>query len=57
MATDITYEDTVTGQSDSASIENDFMVIVDGDTYVDGYKIYANGTVVLTIKKRKDSQS
>jgi hypothetical protein len=54
MATEIFYEDTVTGAGDAFTIENDFMIIVDGDTYVDGYQTYSNGTVVLTIKKRKD---
>lgn len=53
--TRITCEDIRTGESDSAVIRNDFMLVTDGRCYLDGTQIYGNGTVVLTIKKKAAS--
>lgn len=51
--TRVTATDVETGESESAVIENNYIVIVDGDRYVSGTKLYSNGTAVITIKKRE----
>ena len=50
--TRVTCTDVETGQSDSAVIENDFLLVTDGSVYLDGVQRYANGTTVLTVKRR-----
>ena len=50
--TKVTCTDVDTGESESAVIVNDYIVICDGDRYLDHVQQYANGTVVLTIKRR-----
>ena len=52
--TRVTCTDVDTGESESAVIENDYVVITDGNRYVDGFQQYANGTVVVTIKRRSE---
>lgn len=50
--TRITCTDVDTGESESRTIVNDFCLVCDGDRYVDGVAKYANGTTVITIKRR-----
>lgn len=52
--TRITCTDVETGESDSAVIENDYLLVTDGSAYLDGVQRYASGTTVLTIKQRED---
>lgn len=52
--TRVTCTDVDTGESETAVVTNDYVVICDGDTYLDGIQAYPkSGTVVLTIKRRK----
>lgn len=53
MGIKVTVEDEETGESNSASIWNDYVIVVAGNTYVAHREIHANGTTVLTIKKDK----
>lgn len=50
--TRVTCEDVDTGESESTVILNDYLLVCDGNRYLDGVATYSNGTVVLTIKKR-----
>lgn len=36
---------------EEAEIRNDYFLVCDGNTYLDGVVAHANGTTVLTIKK------
>lgn len=52
--TRITCEDVDTGESEAKVIENDWLVICDGDRYVDGIQVYpGTGTAVITVKRRR----
>ena len=54
--TEVTCRDVETGETESAVIENDYIVITDGNRYVDGIVAYPkSGTVVVTIKRRAGS--
>jgi hypothetical protein len=48
--TRVTCEDVATGESESAVIENNYIVVCDGKYRVAHTNRYANGTVVLTLK-------
>lgn len=51
--TRVTAEDIETGESESRIITDDFIIICDGSSYVDGIAAYpSTGTQVITIKKR-----
>jgi len=50
--TRVTAEDIVTGEREERIILNDYVLIVDGDRYIDGIQAHANGTHVLTVKRR-----
>lgn len=50
----ITVTDVDTGESDEAHIENDYVLVCDGDRYLDHIASHANGTTVLTIKRRSE---
>jgi hypothetical protein len=51
--TRVTCEDVETGESESEVIENDYLVVCDGDRYIDGIQIYSGtGTAVITVKRR-----
>lgn len=53
--TRVTAEDVDTGEVESEVIENDFIVICDGNRYLDSVQAYRNGTqviTVITIKRR-----
>ena len=52
--TKVTCTDLATGESESAVIKDDYIVVTDGSRYVSGVQIYPKaGTVVVTIKTRK----
>ncbi|GAB3884486.1 hypothetical protein [Terrabacter terrigena] len=56
QGTRVTCEDLDTGESQSAVIANDFLVITDGNRYLDGVQHYpGTGTTILTIKTRAES--
>lgn len=55
--TRITCTDIDTGESDSVEIENDYVLICDGRTRLEHTQFHANGTVVLTIKRRPIAQA
>lgn len=44
--------DLLTGESESAIVRNDYVLITDGDRYLANVQEYATGTVVLTVKRR-----
>lgn len=47
----VTVEDTETGESSAAEMEDSYVVVTAGRHYVAHTNIYGNGTVVVTIKK------
>ena len=49
--TKVTSEDLATGEHESKVIEDDWMLVTDGDVYLHGVQRYANGTTVLTVKR------
>lgn len=51
--TRVTATDIETGESESIEITNNYVVITDGDRYVANAQVHANGTAVVTIKKRE----
>ncbi len=53
MSIEVTVRDTETGDSETATITNDYIVIVAGTCHVAGTQTHANGTHVLTIKGRR----
>lgn len=55
--TRVTAVDLDSGESETVEIENDYLVICDGDRYIDGIQVYANGTAVITVKRRWASSS
>lgn len=52
--TRITCTDVATGESESAVIRDDYLLVTDGRVYLDSRQTYANGTTVLTIKRKVD---
>ena len=53
--TRVTWTDIDTGETETRVIEDDYVLICDGKTYVDGLSAYPKaGIVVVTIKTRKD---
>ena len=51
----VTCTDIDTGDTETRVIEDDYVVICDGNKYVGGVSAYPKaGTVVVTIKTRKD---
>ena len=53
--TRVTCEDVDTGESESVVIENNHVVIVDGNRHVGSIRHYpTTGTTVITIKTKKD---
>ena len=54
MSIEVTVRDTESGESETATIENDYIVVCAGTCYVHGWQDYpAKGTRVLTIKGRR----
>lgn len=53
--TRVTCTDIDTGDTETTVIEDDYVLICDGNKYVSGVSAYPKaGTVVVTIKTRKD---
>ena len=53
--TRVTSTDPDTGDTETVVIENDYVVVCDGNKYVAGATTYPSaGTTVVTIKTRKD---
>lgn len=50
--TRVTAEDVDTGESESKVITNDYILVCDGDRYLDQVVRHANGTHILTVKRR-----
>lgn len=50
--TRITCTDVDTGESESRTIVDDYCLICDGNTYLDGLVRHANGTTVITVKRK-----
>ncbi|GLJ78649.1 hypothetical protein [Microbacterium imperiale] len=49
----VTVSDPESGEElESRVIDNDFMVLCAGDRYIDGVQAYANGTQIVTVKRR-----
>ena len=58
MTIRVTVEDLATGETDSAEVTDDYIVICEGSCYVAHTNTYPQkGTHVLTIKGRRDSGS
>ena len=53
--TRVTREDLTTGESESAVIENGWIVVCDGDRYLAGVQHRGNGTAVVTVKRRTEA--
>ncbi len=51
--TRVVCTDLDTGESDEAVIEDDYVLVCDGDRYLDSVVSHADGTVVLTVKVAK----
>ena len=49
----VTATDIDTGDSEEATISNDYVVTCAGSAYVHHVQAYANGTHVITVKGRK----
>lgn len=53
MSIEVTVRDTETNESETATIDNDYILIVAGTCHLDGIQDYpAKGTRVLTVKGR-----
>lgn len=50
--TKVTALDLESGESESTTIVDDYVLICDGRVYLDGVAAHANGTTVLTLKTR-----
>lgn len=50
--TRVTAEDIDTGESEAVLVRDDYVLICDGAVYLDSTVHHANGTAVLTIKRR-----
>ena len=51
MPTEVTCRDTTTGESETRTINDDFVITVDGQYVIHNVQMYANGTYVVTLKK------
>ena len=54
--TRVTCTDVDTGDTQSEVIEDNYVLITDGRVYLHGVTRYANGTAVLTVKRRKPGE-
>jgi len=53
VSIEVTVRDTETNESETATIDNDYILIVAGTCHLDGIQDYpAKGTRVLTVKGR-----
>lgn len=55
MAIEVTVRDTETDESQTATIEHDYILVTAGDCYQAHITAHGNGTHVLTIKGRKNA--
>lgn len=53
--TKVTALDLESGESESTTIVDDYVLICDGRVYLDAVAAHANGTTVLTLKTRAAS--
>ena len=51
----VTCRDLTTGEEEAREIADDYIVITAGSYFLDGVQAYGNGTVVVTIKRRRDA--
>lgn len=52
--TRVTCTDVDTGEAESTVIENDYIIVCDGNRYIGNVTAYPkSGTVVITIKRRQ----
>jgi hypothetical protein len=51
VGTRVTAHDLETDREQSVVIEDDFVVVVDGDRHISGVVKHSNGTSIVTIKK------
>lgn len=52
MSIQVTVRDTETGDAQTATITNDYIIVTAGTCQVSNTQAYANGTHVLTVKGR-----
>lgn len=50
LGTEVTCRDLATGETETRTIRNDFMVVTDGVYVIEHIATYATGTVVVTLK-------
>lgn len=53
MAIEVTVRDTETGDTETQTVENDYVIVTAGDCYVDSRQAHGKGTHVLTVKGRR----
>lgn len=53
MSIEVTVRDTENGESQTATIENDYIIIAAGTCEVASTQTHANSTHVLTVKGRR----
>jgi hypothetical protein len=56
VSVEVTVRDTETGESQTATITDDYVLICEGSCRLDRTQVSANGTAVLTVKGRKQAQ-
>ena len=49
--TRVTCEDIETGESESAVIHDDYIIVTDGACEISSMQVYSSGTVQVTIKR------
>jgi len=52
MSIEVTVRDTQTGETETMTIENDYVIVTAGSCYVATTQVYGTGTTSLTIKGR-----
>ncbi len=52
--TQVAATDLETGENDVVTIKDDYVVICDGNRYIDGIQIYpGTGTAIITVKVKR----
>lgn len=51
--TEVTCRDLLTGESETQTIKNDWIIICDGAYDLHHVSSYANGTAVITVKRTR----
>lgn len=58
MPTQVTCLDPDSGETETQTIEDDWLVVCDGDYYLHHVTQHMNGTAVITVKRgRKDREA